>query len=93
MKVLGIHGIAHTHLTPPEIEAEWLPAIWREPEEAGFSRLVRGCSVEEKLAPHFGAFENRLVHHDREPYPAKRGLKSKVTGQAIASCLLGPSLS
>ncbi|BAY59490.1 hypothetical protein NIES2135_63670 (plasmid) [Leptolyngbya boryana NIES-2135] len=39
MKIVGIHGIAHTHLTAPEIEREWLPAIQGGLEEAGFSRI------------------------------------------------------
>ena len=40
MKIVGIHGIAHTHLTSPEIEREWLPAIQGGLEEAGFPRIV-----------------------------------------------------
>ncbi|MBN8560222.1 MAG: hypothetical protein J0L70_06855 [Leptolyngbya sp. UWPOB_LEPTO1] len=39
MKIVGIHGIAHTHLTAPEIEHKWLPAIQGGLEEAGFSRI------------------------------------------------------
>jgi hypothetical protein len=41
MKVVGIHGIAHTHLTAPQIEAEWLPALQGGLEEAGVSRIVK----------------------------------------------------
>jgi len=40
MKIVGIHGIAHTHLTSPEIEREWLPAIQGGLEEAGFPRIA-----------------------------------------------------
>ena len=40
MKIVGIHGIAHTHLTAPEIEREWLPAIQGGLEEAGFPRIA-----------------------------------------------------
>ena len=39
MKIVGVHGIAHTHLTAPEIEREWLPAIQGGLEEAGFPRI------------------------------------------------------
>lgn len=39
MKIVGIHGIAHTHLTSPEIEREWLPAIQGGLEEAGFPQI------------------------------------------------------
>jgi len=42
MKVVGIHGIAHTHLTAPQIEREWLPAIQGGLEEAGFPRIAEG---------------------------------------------------
>jgi len=42
MKIVGIHGIAHTHLTAPEIEREWLPAIQGGLEEAGFPRIAAG---------------------------------------------------
>jgi PGAP1-like protein len=41
MKVVGIHGIAHTHLTSPEIEREWLPALQGGLEEAGFPRIAK----------------------------------------------------
>ncbi|MCU0567220.1 MAG: alpha/beta hydrolase [Oculatellaceae cyanobacterium Prado106] len=41
MKVVGVHGIAHTHLTAPQIEVEWLPALQGGLEEAGFARLAR----------------------------------------------------
>ena len=41
MKVVGIHGIAHTHLTAPEIEAEWLPSLQGGLEEAGFPRMAK----------------------------------------------------
>ncbi len=41
MKVVGIHGIAHTHLTAPEIEVEWLPSLQGGLEEAGFSRITK----------------------------------------------------
>jgi hypothetical protein len=41
MKVVGVHGIAHTHLTAPQIEAEWLPALQGGLEEAGFPRLAK----------------------------------------------------
>gem|GEM_PF-6675580 len=34
MKVVGIHGISHTHLTAPQIESEWIPAIQGGLEEA-----------------------------------------------------------
>ena len=40
MKIVGIHGIAHTHLTSPEIEREWLPALQGGLEEAGFPRIA-----------------------------------------------------
>lgn len=39
MKIVGIHGIAHTFLTAPQIEQQWLPAIQGGLEEAGFSRI------------------------------------------------------
>lgn len=39
MKVVGVHGIAHTFLTAPEIERQWLPAIQGGLEEAGFPRI------------------------------------------------------
>lgn len=39
MKIVGIHGIAHTHLTAPQIETEWLPALQGGLEEAGVPRL------------------------------------------------------
>jgi hypothetical protein len=41
MKVVGIHGIAHTHLTAPQIEVEWLPALQGGLEEAGFPRIAK----------------------------------------------------
>jgi len=41
MKIVGIHGIAHTHLTAPQIENEWLPALQGGLEEAGFPRIAR----------------------------------------------------
>jgi len=41
MKIVGIHGIAHTHLTAPQIELEWLPAIQGGLEEAGVPRITR----------------------------------------------------
>lgn len=41
MRVVGIHGIAHTHLTAPQIEAEWLPALQGGLEEAGVLRIAK----------------------------------------------------
>jgi PGAP1-like protein len=41
MRIVGIHGIAHTHLTAPQIEAEWLPALQGGLEEAGVSRIAK----------------------------------------------------
>lgn len=41
MTVVGIHGIAHTHLTFPEIEREELPAIQGGLEEAEFPRIAK----------------------------------------------------
>lgn len=39
MKIVGVHGIAHTFLTAPEIEREWLCSIQGGLEEAGFPRI------------------------------------------------------
>jgi hypothetical protein len=41
MKVVGVHGIAHTHLTAPQIELEWLPALQGGLVEAGFPRVAK----------------------------------------------------
>jgi hypothetical protein len=41
MRVVGVHVIAHTHLTAPQIEAEWLPALQGGLEEAGFPRIAQ----------------------------------------------------
>ncbi len=49
MKIVGIHGIAHTHLTSPEIQAEWLPSLQggieeanqMQPKEAKFSPITK----------------------------------------------------
>jgi hypothetical protein len=41
MKIVGVHGIAHTHLTAPQIEEEWIPAIQGGLEEAGFARMAK----------------------------------------------------
>jgi len=51
MKIVGIHGIAHTHLTSPEIEREWLPAIQGGLEEAGVPRIA----VEDFTIAAYGA--------------------------------------
>lgn len=40
MKVVGIHGIAHTRLTAPEIKVKWLPALQGGLEEAGCPRIA-----------------------------------------------------
>ena len=39
IKIIGIHGVAHTFLTAPQIEQQWLPAIQGGLEEAGFPRI------------------------------------------------------
>jgi hypothetical protein len=41
MKVVGIHGIAHTHLTAPEIQAEWFPSLQGGLEEASFPLIAK----------------------------------------------------
>jgi hypothetical protein len=41
MKIVGVHGIAHEHLSAPDIELEWLSAIQGGLELAGFERISR----------------------------------------------------
>jgi len=45
-------------------------------------------ALEKKLAPLFGAVDDRLVHNGWESHSAKRYLNAQETGQAIASGLL-----
>jgi len=41
MKIVGIHGINHTYLTAPEIEANWLQSLQGGLQEAGFPPIAQ----------------------------------------------------
>lgn len=64
MKIVGIHGIAHTFLTAPQIEQEWLPAIQGGLEEAGFSRIQ---SNEFRVAAYGAKFRSEGVRSGTLP--------------------------